>query len=137
MSAIRCNSCEELNHSSIAVCRKCGRARSEYTPPSRPVGPRAAAKRSSWLYTVLFIALICAGAHYLYGGFMRSFERVQTTDYNGVRPQAIQSPPALTTRAESDRQRITPFKAAIQTSPGLAQADKRLAETQKLMQQLR
>ncbi len=120
------------------VCRRCSRFVDGAVPGgSESLGPREAAKRTSSLYTLLLLAVIGAGVYYFYSGVDRSFENVNTVDANrvAIQPKLHQAP--LTTRSESDKQRTQSFKTAIQESPGIGQADKRLAETKKLMEPAR
>ncbi|MEP6945836.1 MAG: hypothetical protein ABJA02_07960 [Acidobacteriota bacterium] len=138
MNSERCNACGSLNPTSVAACRRCGAGYTAYRPPPSPAAsPREAARRSSWLYTLLFLALLGGGAYYLYSGFLRSFEQVQSNENYVSRPAAAPTSQRMSNRTESDRQRVTPFKTAIQNSPGLTEANRRLAETQKLMQPTR
>ncbi len=135
MKGIKCSSCGLTNFGSELFCRRCGSGIGQFTATrSKKRNPREEAKQSSWLYTILIIVLIAGGAYYLYGGFLKSFEEVQSPVPVQTKTPAPNPQPALTSRTESDKQRTVPFKNAIQNSQGLSEADRRLAETQKLMQ---
>jgi hypothetical protein len=124
-----------MNLATDEICRRCGDGFGRYASPrSQRVGPRDAAKRSSWLYTLLFIALIGGGFYYLYNGVLRSYEQIQAEEANRFVKQPKQTPAPQTSRTESDQRRTELFKNAIQNSQGIAASDKRQAETQKLIQ---
>lgn len=137
MNGTRCTECGLLNLASDEACRRCDRKLNNWRPPpSSVVSPRESAKRSTWLYTLLFVTLVAGGAHYLYSGFMKSFEQVNTTDPVNARPGA-NIPAQRLTRSESDQKAVAPFKAAIGNSEGLSQAANHNADMQKLMQPAR
>jgi hypothetical protein len=128
-----CSACGCLNFRTDHACRRCGKVLSRST--DAPTSPRDAARRSTWLYTLLVVTLISGGAYYVYTGFMKSFEQVQTTEPRIQKP-AVQPAPAIS-RTESDQRRTTPFRNAIQNSQGLTQAGKHNADVEKLMQPAR
>ena len=97
-------------------------------------GPREAAKNSTWLYTLLIIALLCGGAYYLLSGVEKSYDDVKANDVKRIAGQPKPPAEGLTNRTEADQKRAGQYKNAIQNSPGLAESQKRLEETQKLMQ---
>jgi len=146
MKGVQCGQCGLSNFRSQIFCKRCGFRIGEYMLSSSkskgavhavPKGPRQAAKQSSWIYTMLFIAVIGGAAYYLYSGFLSSFDEVNQKDpsqTNGLTPRPQ---PTLTSRSDSDQKRLQPFKNAIHNSQGLAESEKRLAETRKLMQPAR
>ena len=138
MKSVQCGQFGLTNFRSETVCKRCGFAFSEYySPAPKRVGPRQAARQSSWLYTMLFIAVIGGAAYYLYTGFLRSFDEVNQMDpahQAGVRPKPQAT---LSTRSEADQKRMQSVKTAIHNSQGLAESERRMAETQKLMQPAR
>jgi len=134
MNRIKCSRCGLVDAASSSSCRRCGQefagsARSTNSPRS----PREAANNSSWLYTLLFLAFVGGGAYYLLSGVERSYEDVKANEANRIaaQPKATAAP---LSRSEFEQGQKQNFKNAIQNSQGLAEADKRLAETQKLMQ---
>ncbi len=135
MNRIKCARCGLVNSTSDVVCRRCGAEGSQLFPKREAhEGPREAAKKSTWLYTLLFLSVIGGGFYYLYNGLLQSFEQVQSTEANRLAPPPKQTPAPLTSRSESDQKRVEPYKNAIRNAPGLAESQKRVAETQKLMQ---
>lgn len=136
MQGNKCKNCGLVNLSSDKVCRRCSRfVDGSGSSGSDVLSPREAAKRSSSLYTLLVLTVIAAGVYYLYSEIGRSFEKVNTVEADRIATQPQPAP--LTTRSEADKQRTQSFKTAIQNSPGIAQTDKRLAETKKLMEPAR
>lgn len=138
MKSVQCGQCGLTNFRSETVCKRCGFAIGEYySSASRTVGPRQAARQSSWLYTLLFIAVIGGAAYYLYTGFLRSFDEVNQMDPSHDKGVAAKPQPTLTSRSESDQKRMQSYKTAIHNSQGLAESERRMAETQKLIQPAR
>lgn len=124
-----------MNPDKVRSCRRCGWDQLEpLVPKSKVVSPREQAKQSTWLYTLLLIAIIVGGAYYLFSSFEKSYEQVQpTTPNRSAVPQNQPNAPALT-RSEADQRRVTPFKNAVQNAPSLVESNRRVAETQKLME---
>jgi hypothetical protein len=123
-----------MNPDKVRSCRRCGWDQLEpLVPKSKAVSPREQAKQSTWLYTLLIIALIVGGAYYLFSSFERSYKQVQpSAPTRSAVPTNQQNEPALT-RSEADQKRVTPFKNAVQNAPSLVESNRRVAETQKLM----
>ena len=135
MNRTKCSRCGLVNLVSDLSCRRCGhenRPKNSYN--SSPMSPREAAKRSSFLWTALFLALIGGAAYYLFYGFERSLNEVNGTDANRVAEQQANKPSAPLSRTEYEHQRAGQYGNAVQNSPGLAESQKRLNETKKLMQ---
>ena len=134
MDRIKCHHCGLVNATSASTCRRCGMdPAGRYTPQMSPTGPREAAKSSSWLYTLLFIALIGGAAYYLLSGVEKSYDHVKANEANRIATQPKQ-PAGLTNRTEVDQKRAGQYKNAIQNSHGLAESQNAYEETQKLMQ---
>ena len=115
------------------TCRRCRRGLTgPLVPKSTVVNPRDRAKQSTWLYTLLIIALIIGGAYYLFEGFKQSYKQIQPNVSNLATPGNQQTPPLM--RSEADQKRITPFNKAIQNAPGLVESNRHVEETQKLME---
>ena len=137
MNRIECPECGLINRASESVCRRCGRGIGEYVKPKNKIrDPRAEAQRSSWVYTMLIVALIGGAAYYLFNGFETSYKKINADDTYRTTVPANQ-PQAPLSRTEYEQKQQATFKTAIKNSPGLAESDKRLAETQKLMQPAR
>ncbi len=101
---------------------------------SQRIGPREAAKSSSWLYTLLFLALIGGAAYYIFSGVEKSYSDVKAVEANRFNEQSKQQANTTRTRSEFEQQQKQNYKTAIQNSAGLAESQKRTEETQKLMQ---
>lgn len=132
MNKIKCTKCGLVNLASDYDCRRCGHDMgTRFMVSSQRIGPREAAKSSSWLYTLLFLALIGGGAYYIFSGVEKSYEDIQG---NETKRQASQPTDGLSTRSEYEQRQKQNYKTAIQNSQGLAESQKRTEETQKLMQ---
>ena len=100
---------------------------------SQRIGPREAAKSSSWLYTLLFLALIGGIAYYLFSGVERSYTDVKTIESNRFGGQPMNG---ARTRSEFEERQKQNYVTAIKNSQGLAESQKHTEETQKLMQSI-
>lgn len=133
MSSNKCSKCGLVNSFSATTCKRCGDALAAMRPGST-YSPREAAKRSSYLYTLLFLALIAGCAYYLFNGFEQSYEKINASESNRLAAQPKTTPQPLTSRSEYDRGRTEPYKNAVANSPGLAASQKHNEDVNKLMQ---
>ena len=132
---VKCIKCGLVNLSSDYDCRRCGHDMgTRFMTSSQRIGPREAAKSSSWLYTLLFLALIGGAAYYLFSGVEKSYDDVKATEMNRPGAQANRPADTLGTRSEFEQQQKQNYKTAIQNSPNLAESQKHVDETKKLMQ---
>lgn len=130
MNKITCKNCGLVNLASDYDCRRCGYDMgTRFMVSSQRIGPREAAKSSSWIYTLLFLTLIGGIAYYLLSGVEKSYDNVKSIEAN--RPGAQSAPQTRTEFQERQKQNYT---TAIKNSQGLAESQKRTEETQKLMQ---
>ena len=132
MNKIKCTKCGLVNLAEDYDCRRCGHDMgTRFMVSSQRIGPREAAKSSSWLYTLLFLALIGGVAYYLFSGVEKSYDSVKTTETN--RPGAQINPQ---TRSEFQERQKQNYVTAVKNSQGLAESQKHTDETQKLMQSI-
>lgn len=135
MNKIKCTKCGLVNIESDYDCRRCGHDMgTRFMVSSQRIGPREAAKSSSWLYTLLFLALILGGAYYVFSGVERSYEDVKKVENSRPGAQVNQAVDSPGTRSQFEQQQKHNYKTAIQNSQGLAESQRRTEETQKLMQ---
>lgn len=131
MNKITCKNCGLVNLASDYDCRRCGYDMgTRFMVSSQRIGPREAAKSSSWLYTLVFLALIGGIAYYLFSGVENSYKDVKNIE--ATRPGAQVNAPQ--TRSEVQERQKQNYTTAIKNSGGLAESQKRTEETQKLMQ---
>jgi hypothetical protein len=128
----KCSHCGLVNTSSDFECRRCQSALHKNLS-TRDKGPRDAARRSSPLWTLLIITVICAGAWYLYKGVEKSFEQVQADDVHRVAQQPKANPAQPLSRTEYDQQRAGQSGNAVQGSQGINASQQHTAEINKLM----
>jgi hypothetical protein len=133
MSSNKCRNCGLVNGVSDRDCRRCG-CELASKAVGRPLGPREAAKRSSILYTLLAVTLIGGSVYYLIYGFGKSYDEIKASEANRLSAQPKVSPAPLTSRAESDRQRVEPYKNAVANNPNLAASQKHNDDVKRLMQ---
>ncbi len=135
MNKHKCKYCGLVDLAYDPTCRRCGREIGRRRAPHIALnGPREAAKRSSWFYTIVFLLLLTAVAAYNFTGFEKSYYEVNAGDANRVAAQPKPDPDALSSRSEFEKQQTGQYKTALQNSPGLTASQKHFDETQKLMQ---
>jgi hypothetical protein len=119
-----------VDHASEPYCRRCG---AELTQPKRPFrrGPREKARRG-FPYSLIVIGAVIAFFMYIYSGIQKELGHINADEAK----RAATAPPAKQpglTRTQQDQQRAGQFKNAVQNAPAIASSQKRLAETEKLM----
>lgn len=135
MNRIKCPHCGLVNAVSDGYCRRCGCETAPNTNASRNrKGPRAEAKSSSWLYTLLFVAAVGGGAYYIFTGVEKSYDKVQSNNASRISSQARPQTAGLSARDEYEQKRKGAYKSALQNNPSFTASDQRLAEANKLMQ---
>ena len=131
MNKTKCKGCGLVNLTSDMRCRRCGEAIGR--PSSSPTSPREAAKKSTWLYTILFLTVVGGAAYYIVSGVEDSYKKVTAGEADRAATQAKQQP--FTNRTEADQKRVGTYQTAIQNSNGLSAVQKHNEETKKLMEQ--
>ena len=135
MSRNKCRNCELVNAVTEVTCRRCGVEIGQIkTHTTTKLGPREAAKRSTWLYTLLFLALVGWAANYFLTGVEHSYNDVKASEVKSVANQPKQLSEGLTNRTEADQKRTGSFKNAVQNTQGLSESQKHNEETKKLME---
>jgi hypothetical protein len=135
MNKITCKNCGLVNLESDHDCRRCGHDMgTRFMTSSQRIGPREAAKSSSWLYTLLFIALIGGVAYYLLSGVERSYDNVKSVEVNRPGVQVNKPADTLGTRSQFEQQQKQNYATAIKNSQGLAESQKHNEETEKVME---
>jgi len=136
MNKEKCTKCGLTNLPTDLACRRCGNPVGDNFMHSSPrLGPRQAARKGSWLSTLVLIALLGGAAWYLFSGVEKSYDSVKTAEQS--RPGAQFNKPAdtLGTRSQFEQQQKQNFKTAIQNSKGLAESQRHTQEVQKLVDQ--
>ena len=123
MNYTKCPNCKLVDIAAEATCRRCGVALYG--------AAKAASKRTFPLWPMLIAALAIGYFAYSYSGWHGNAPKAGPVPTAQIVPQAQ---PTLTTRAEYEQNQKAQYKTAIQNSQGIAQSQKRLEETQKLMQ---
>lgn len=133
MDRVKCKQCNVVNFATDDRCKRCGSTLWLGHSSSDPETPREAARRSSFLWTVLFLTVAGAGIYYLYNGFGRSFDEVNKTEANRVAQQPANQPPQPANRSEADGQRKGAYFTALQNNnSGMSQANSHTEEIKKL-----
>lgn len=135
MNKITCKNCDLVNLASDYDCRRCGYDMgTRFMVSSQRIGPREAAKSSSWLSTLLFLTLMGGAAYYIFSGVEKSYDNVKASETNRLGAQSKQQMDGARTRSEFEEKQKQNYKTAIQNSQGLSESQKHNEETQKLMQ---
>lgn len=135
MDKITCKNCGLVNLTSDHDCRRCGYDMgTRFMVSSQRIGPREAAKSSSWLYTLLFLSIIGGVAYYLFSGVEKSYDNVKAVEVNRPGAQASKPADTLGTRSQFEQQQKQNFTTAVKNSQGLAESQKHNEETKKLME---
>src|SRR5436189_4225986 len=117
MDKITCKNCGLVNLASDHDCRRCGYDMgTRFMVSSQRIGPREAAKSSSWLYTILFLAVIGGIANYLLSGFEKSYDNEKAIEANRPGMQANKTTDTLGTRSQFEQQQKQNYATAIKNS---------------------
>ena len=131
MNKIKCTKCGLVNLAEDYDCRRCGHDMgTRFANSSQRIGPREAAKSSSWLYTLVFLALIGGVAYYLFSGVEKSYDDVKVSE---TKRMASGPTDSASTRTEFQQQQKQNYKTAISNSQGLAESQKHNEEVKQMM----
>ncbi len=131
MNPNKCRNCHLVNLASQLVCRRCG---FEFAAPEQPIrrGPREKARRG-FPYSIIVVGAVIAFFMYVYSGIQNEMSQIEMNEAKRAATAPKVNQPPLS-RTQEDQQRAGQFKNAVQNAPALAESQKRLAETEKLMQ---
>jgi len=129
MSKIKCGNCGLVDFAGDGGCRRCGV--SMYgTPQTGSTNRDNTTRRTIPLVPIVIAAAVAFGIYSYFGA------KPAVPINANVASRVISQPqpqPTLSARAEYEQKTTGAYKNAIQTSPGLAESQKHLEETQKLM----
>lgn len=113
------------------MCRRCGY---EFAAPKQPFrrGPREQARRG-FPYSIVLVGAVVAFFMYVYSGIQNEIGHIEMNEAKRAATAPKAEQPGLS-RSQHDQQRAGQYKNAVQNAPALAESQKRLAETEKLMQ---
>lgn len=127
MNVYKCRNCHLVNKSSFEECQRCGY---ELVAPPGKTAVQKAPSTGPSLPVKLAICCVLGFVAYSYFG---GSGNVDQTAVPAKKP-ATQPQPTLSLRSEYEQRQTGAYKNAVQSSPNLAQSQKRSEETQKLMQ---
>jgi len=130
MSSLKCKNCNLVDHASEPYCRRCGH---ELPVPKTTFrsGPREKARRG-FPYSLLVVGAVIAFFMYIYSGIQHELSEIEMNEAKRAATAPAADRPAQT-RTQHEKQHAGQYKNAIQSAPALASSQKRLAETEKLM----
>jgi hypothetical protein len=132
MNSIKCKNCGLNNFPTDIECRRC---RTSFQKSSKVKEERSRSRFSIW--SLLLLALLAGVAYYAYDGTLSSMDKVNANDAKRVASQPAERPlaPGLS-RTEYDRQKSQTYGDAVRGSQSLADHDKNIQRTEKMMQQI-
>lgn len=133
MTSAKCRHCSLVNPSSETHCRRCGHSLASGVSSYDKNSPRVAARRGFPFFSLLLITAAVGFFAYVYMGIRSEMGQTEANEVKRVAAQPKQ-PDAGLSRSEADKKRAGTYGNAIQNSPALAQSQKHVQETEKLMQ---
>lgn len=122
MSRAKCTQCGLVNSIADEACRRCGVDLYAAAQPAAKSKPKA--EISIPFGKIAIAAAVVFGIYY----WTSTPTAPQAPPNNGAKPQ-----PTLSARQEHENQQKTAYSIAVKNSGGLAESQKRTAETEKLM----
>ena len=129
MNTNKCLNCHLVNHPSQYECQRCGFELVEPVVVTGRQKPRPRLRVSHLIRLAVVVGIGYAAYIYFGGGDISPVSTAPTTNRLVAQPQ-----PTLSLRAENEQRQTGAYKNAVQGSSGLAQSQKHVEETQKLMQ---
>lgn len=132
MNSIKCKSCGLTNFPDDPECRRCGNSFLK-----SPKGKKERTPNRFSLWTLLMIAIFAALGYYVYTGTLSSMDKVNATDAKRVGSEPAERPlgPGLS-RTQYDQKKTQTYGDAVRGSQSLADHDKNIQRTEKVMQQI-
>lgn len=128
MERVKCANCGLVNTGFDDECRRCGSFLSN-TDPYR-AQPSASSSFTIPVRSILLLVLAGVAAYWYFGNPAPSDQSSKRMDASAApTPQ-----PTLSLRRENEQRAKGAYFEAIKKSPGISSSDKRLAETNKLME---
>ena len=132
MKSIKCKNCGLNNFPTDVECRRCGFSFLNASKPKKEKAPR----RYS-LGTLLMVTIVGALAYYVFTGTEDSIKKVTAEETNRADSKPAERPlaPGLS-RSEYDRQKTQTYSEAVRNSQSLADHNKHIQQTEKVMQDI-
>lgn len=130
MSVVKCPSCGLSTFSADTNCRRCGKL--IYRPTNRVVTEKPPIRNT--IISLAIFAALCVGGYYVFSGMQSSVQKY--SDKDTKRAAAQPTVPAAErglSRTAEDRMRAQRVGNAVNISPALAEHNKRVKETEKMM----
>lgn len=132
MNSIKCKNCGLSNFPNDVECRRCGFSFAKAAKAAQQKSPR-----SFSFGTLLMIAIVAGIAYYVYSGSQQSIDKVNANEAKRAATQPAERPlsPGLS-RSEYDRRKSQTYGDAVRGSQSLADHNKHVQQTEKVMQQI-
>ncbi len=130
MNSVKCPICQLVNLETDFSCRRCGNAlrssASGYN--STPKGPR----KEISIFSIILIGAVIAFVAWAYSNIQKEMIDIDAQRFASQPTQANGQP--FTTRKAAEQQRTGAYANAVQNAPALAEHQKRVRETEKMVQ---
>lgn len=134
MNSIKCTHCSLVNLDTDFVCRRCGSDLFPSPKLDKTYGSGKGPKKGISIFSIILIGGVVAFFVYAYTGIQKEMNAIDATEA-GRQAAQPQNGQGFTSRSEEEKKRTGSYANAVQNSQGLAESQKHLEETQKLMQQ--
>lgn len=131
MNSIKCKNCGLSNFPDDVECRRCGFSFLRSTKKKE----RSPSPVSVW--TLLMLAILGGLAYYVINGTQESIDQVTADQMKQATTRPAERPiaPGLS-RSEYDRQKTQTYSDAVRNSQSIADHNKHIQQTEKVMQQI-
>ena len=132
MNSIKCKNCGLTNFPNDPECRRCGYS---FLKSAKTKDKKIRGGFSVW--TLLLFALFAGIGYYFYTGTQASVQKVNADEANRAASEPTERPLAPgSARSEYDRQKKQTYAGAVRDSQSLADHNKQIQRTEKMMQQI-
>jgi hypothetical protein len=131
MKSIKCKVCGLSNFPTDVECRRCGNSF------LKPKTKREKRPRSFSMGSVLAVVVAGALGYYVYTGSQQTIDQVNAEEMKRAAAKPAERPvaPGLT-RTEYDHQKMQSYAGVVRDSQSLADHNKHIEDTEKMMQQI-
>lgn len=128
MNSVKCPSCHLVNLETDFSCRRCG---SDLHPSASRYATPTPRKKGVSIFSIILIGAVIAFVTWAYTNVQKQMSEIEA---ERLATQPAANGQGFTTRREAQQQRIGAYANAVQNAPALTEHEKRVRETEKLVQ---